>query len=81
MGAERLQDIIEIYRFKEDGSTYSASVVLVYDGDTAVVKGLCEAIDTEDWKEVTDHLRSNGVRYMQYTRMNTGRKRKRKIRL
>ena len=68
MGAERLQDIVELYRFKEGDGTYSSSCVLKFDGDVVTVKGLSLGIDIQDWKELYSYLQSIGVSKAMYER-------------
>lgn len=77
MGAERLQDIIEIYRFKEGFGTYSSSCVLVYTGDEVVAKGLSALIKPSDCRELAEYLLAKGVSTFSFVRENGGRKRTR----
>ena len=70
MGAERIQDRIELYRFKEFCGTYSAICTLIYDDDTVFVKGLHGTIDIADSKELKAYVLSQGVKKMSFIKKN-----------
>ena len=61
MGAERLQDIIEIYRLNENKGAFTGICTIIYDRDKAVIKGLHGTISIKDKRELEEHLRLNGV--------------------
>tara|TARA_R110000772_G_scaffold131083_2_gene239354 strand:+ start:107 stop:388 length:282 start_codon:yes stop_codon:yes gene_type:complete len=62
MGAERLQDKIELYRFNENKGTFTGVCTIIYDRDKAFIKGLHGTISTDDKRELEEHLRLNGVK-------------------
>lgn len=68
MVAERLQDIIEIYRFNESDSSFTSSCVLQFDEDVVTIKGLSSGISTEDAKGLRDYLVGLGIRELRYER-------------
>jgi len=68
MAEEKLSDTIELYRFKEFDNTYSSICVLVYDGNTVIIKGISSAIDFSDARELTEHLLIQGVDKCYYER-------------
>jgi len=75
VAAEKLTDTIEIYRFKETGITFSSVCVLVYEGDTVVVKALRYKIDRSDVRELIAHLLARGgVIFCDYERRKKGRR-------
>ena len=81
MSAEVLQDRIELYRFNEHGASYTAACVLVYSGGVVEIKGLDSPITTKDWKEISQHLKKQGVTSVKYCRRNGGRERLREFKL
>ena len=68
MGAERLQDIIEIYRFNETSTTFSSSCVLIFNRDGVYIKGLYGKIGLEDARTLREYLRDCGVKEVRYER-------------
>ena len=61
MAAERLQDIIELYRFGEGNGTYTSNCILQYTFKTVLIKGLTKGISIADVRELTSHLRALGM--------------------
>lgn len=59
MGAET---IVEIYRFNETPTTYSAFTVLIYSDDSVTLKGLNDPISRSDAKQLIGYLKSKGIK-------------------
>lgn len=70
MGAEILQERIEIYRFKEREGTYFSACILKYKGETVEVKGLSGAVDFSCMSELRRYLRKQRISKMHYTVKN-----------
>ena len=68
MSAERVQDIVEIYRFDETSLTFSSSCVLIYCKNVVTVKGLASGITRSNWKELRAYLRKSSVYKLVYDR-------------
>ena len=61
MGAEVLQDKLELYRFKEREGTYFSACILKYIGSTVEIKGLSGSVDLACIREIHKYLKSKGV--------------------
>ena len=68
MGSERIQDRIELYRFKETKTTFTGVCTIIYDGDKAFIKGLHGSIDRHDFKELKTYFSDAGVREVSFIR-------------
>jgi hypothetical protein len=68
MAAERLQDIIELYRFGEGNNTFTSICTLVYNRDVVHVKGLANPMTLPDWRELKAHLIEQGVKEITWER-------------
>ena len=68
MGSERIQDRIELYRFKETKTTFTGVCTLIYDNDKVFVKGLYGAIGMSDAKELKRYLSGVGVTEVSFIR-------------
>jgi hypothetical protein len=68
MGSERIQDRIELYRFKESGGTFSGICTIIYDGDKAFIKGLHGSVGISDLKELRSYLSSVGINDVSFIR-------------
>ena len=61
MAAQRLQDIIELYRFGETATTFTSSCNLIYSDKTVHIIGLGVGITRADWRELKQHLKTQGI--------------------
>ena len=61
MTAQRLQDIIELYRFDEANGTYTGTCTLLYSNNVVEVIGLATGITRDNWRELMTHCREQGV--------------------
>lgn len=68
MGSERIQDRIELYRFKETKATFTGVCTLIYDSDKVFIKGLYGEIDMSDAKELKRYLSGVGVTEVSFIR-------------
>lgn len=68
MGSERIQDRIELYRFKEAKNTFTGVCTLIYDDNKVFIKGLYGAIDMSDVKELKRYLFGAGVTEFSFIR-------------
>jgi hypothetical protein len=56
------ETILEIYRFNETPTTYTAFTALIYSDDTVAVKGLNDAITLSDARQLIEYLKTKGVK-------------------
>ena len=68
MGSERIQDRIELYRFKETKTTFTGVCTLIYDNNKVFIKGLYGAISMSDAKELKRYLSGAGVTDVSFIR-------------
>jgi len=68
MGSERIQDRIELYRFKETKTTFTGVCTLIYDNNKVFIKGLYGAISMTDVKELKQYLSGAGVTEVSFIR-------------
>ena len=73
MAAESIAENIEIYRFKEDGLTYSSLCILIYKEEYVLIKGLPSKVDLQDIRELKGYLLGRGIASCQYERRKNGK--------
>lgn len=73
MAAETIAQGIEIYRFKEDGLTYSSLCILLYKEGYVLIKGLPSKVDLQDIRELKAYLISKGITSCKYERRKEGK--------
>tara|TARA_R110000850_G_scaffold24625_5_gene71895 strand:- start:99 stop:344 length:246 start_codon:yes stop_codon:yes gene_type:complete len=73
MAAERIHDLIDLYRFKELNDTFTGICTLMYDRDTVFVKGLHGTYDFADRTELKEYLASKGIHKASYVKRRNGK--------
>jgi hypothetical protein len=67
------ETIVEIYRFNETQTTYTAFTVLIYSEDTVVAKGLNDTVTLSDVRQLIAYLKTKGVKSIDMKRRGTWR--------
>lgn len=75
MGAESIHKNIDIYRFKETKDSFSGVCTIVYDSNSAFIKGLHGTIDFKDRTLLKSYLTKKGIKNIFFVRHKKSTKR------